>query len=139
MKSITVVLDDRVGLLADISYILGKTGITIEELSVDVVGKKAVVALTVNNQRKALDMLLRNGYETAKIDSIVIKLPNKPGELSKIAAFLSRNGINTHDMHMLSSDNNNSIVALMVDKLRKTKKILNHMLLHKENDCSKLY
>ena len=49
MKSLTIVADDRVGLLSDISYVLGKSKINIESISVDVIGNKAVIVLTIKN------------------------------------------------------------------------------------------
>ena len=76
MKSVTVVAEDRVGLLADISYILGKSSINIDALSVDVVGKKAIIALTVKDPKHAGSVLEKNGFGIAEMDSIVIKLPN---------------------------------------------------------------
>jgi len=53
MHSITIVADDRVGLLADISYILGTTHINIESISVSAIGGKAVITLLVKNPEKA--------------------------------------------------------------------------------------
>jgi len=43
MKSITIVSEDRIGLLSDITYILGKARINIEGVDVSVVGGKAIV------------------------------------------------------------------------------------------------
>ena len=134
MKNITIVAEDRIGLLADISYILGKAGINIEALSVDVVGKKAIVALTVKDARYASDMLLKSGYNAAELDSIVVKIPNQPSEMSKIATLLSNEGINIENMHNLTVDANYGIVSLVVDKPRKARRLLGEHLIHKEGN-----
>ena len=53
MKQITIVAEDKVGLIADISYILGKAKINIETIMVEVYGGKAVINLTVKDEIKA--------------------------------------------------------------------------------------
>ena len=94
MRSITIVSEDRVGLLADISYILGKSSINIDGLNVDVVGKKAIIALVIRDPKRAAGVLHRNGYQTAEMDSIVVKVSNTSGELSRIADKLSKERVN---------------------------------------------
>lgn len=76
MKSITIVSEDRLGLLADISYILGKSSINIEGLFVDVIGGKAVISMDVKDPRKASGVLGMNGFKTTNPESIVIKVAN---------------------------------------------------------------
>lgn len=134
MKSITIVAEDRIGLLADISYILGKAGVNIEALSVDVVGKDAIVVLTVKDPNYASTILRRSGYNAAKIDSIVVKLPNRPGEMSKLANMLANEGVTIESMHTLSADGNTGIFSFVVDKPRKATKLLSNVLLRREDD-----
>lgn len=134
MKSITVVAEDRVGLLADISYILGKSSINIEALSVDVVGKKAIIALIVRDPKNAAGVLGKNGFKTTEIDSIVIKLPNSPGEINRIADRLSDEKITIENMHVLSSDMNGGVFALNVDKPRKAVRLLNEFVINPESE-----
>ena len=43
MKELLVLAKDRIGLLADLSYILGEAGIDIESISADTLGDKAVI------------------------------------------------------------------------------------------------
>lgn len=138
MKCVTIVSEDRIGLLADISYVLGKAGVNIESLSVDVVGKNAIVALSVKDPNRALGMLQKSGYNAAELDSIVIKIPNKPGEMTKIANMLSDEGVNVENMHTLSIDNNHGVFSLAVDKPRKATKLLGGILLHSEDNGGSL-
>jgi hypothetical protein len=129
MRSITIISEDRVGLLADISYILGKSNINIDGLNVDVVGKKAIIALVIKDPKRAAGVLHRNGYQTAEMDSIVVKIPNEPGELGRVAENLSKERVNVENMHLLSSDSNGGVFALTVDKPRKASKLLSHILI----------
>lgn len=132
MKPITIVENDRVGLLADISYILAKNKINIETISVNVVGGKAIIVLTVSNPKKAIDVLGKNGYKNLEEDYFVIKLEDRPGELNRITSLLSGAGVNILNVHLLSRDGKQTMVALKVDKERKAKDLLNDVLAENE-------
>lgn len=127
MKSVTIVSDDRVGLLADISYILGKSNVNIDGLYVDVIGGKAVIAMEVKDPKKAVDVLMRNGFKTTDPSSIVIKVSNNSVE--KITEMLEVEKISVKDLAMLSSDSTEGIFALNVDKPRKATKMLSPFML----------
>lgn len=132
MKPITIVENDRVGLLADISYILAKNKINIETISVNVVGGKAIIVITVNNPKNALDVLTKNGYKNLEEDYFVIKLQDKPGELNRVTMMLSQGGVNILNIHLLSRDGNQTLVALKADKERKAKELLKEFLAENE-------
>jgi hypothetical protein len=122
MKSVTIVAEDRVGLLADISYILGKSNMNIDGLSVDVLGGKAVIALEVRDPRKALDVLGRNGFMTTNPEAIVIRASSD--SMGRITEMLEGEKIEVKQMSTLSSDSSDAIFALHVDKPRKATKML---------------
>ncbi len=132
MKPITIVENDRVGLLADISYILAKNKINIETISVNVVGGKAIIVLTVSNPKKALEVLGENSYKNLEEDYFVIKLGDKPGELNRITMMLSQAGVNILNVHLLSRDGAQTLVALKVDKDRKARELLADYLAENE-------
>jgi hypothetical protein len=127
MKSVTIVSEDRVGLLADISYILGKSNVNIDGLSVDVLGGKAVIALEVKDPKKAQDILSRNGFSTTSPESIVIKVSND--SMEKITEMLETEKISVRELAMLSSDRADGIFAINVDKPRKAHKMLGPFML----------
>jgi len=127
MKSVTIVSDDRVGLLADISYILGKSAINIDGLSVDVVGGKAVISLEVKDPRRASEVLHSNGFSTTSLDSIIIKVSNDA--VDEITEMLAGEKVQVKELSSLSSDAADSIYALSVDKPRKAAKMLSAFIL----------
>jgi hypothetical protein len=122
MKAVTIVSEDRVGLLADISYILGKSSVNIDGLSVDVMGGRAVIGLEVRDPKKAQDILERNGFKTTHPEAIVIRVSN--GSVDKITDMLEMEKINVLSMAMLSQDKGDGIFALSVDKPRKAHRML---------------
>jgi len=132
MKSITIVADDKVGLLADISYILGKSKINIDSLTVDVVASKAVIVLTLADSDKARAVLEASGYKVTEANMVVIRLPDQPGELSKVTSTLAKQGINIENVLTLSRDGKDTVLALSVDKPKKAHEMLKQYLLNKE-------
>jgi len=133
MKTVTIVSDDKVGLLADISYILAKANINIESLNVDVVGGKAVIMLSVKDDVKARSALEASNYKVNADNTIVIKLDDRPGELSKVTRMLADEGVNIENVLMLSRDSKNTILSMSVDKLSKAQKLLKqYMIAEKE-------
>jgi hypothetical protein len=129
MKSVTVISDDRVGLMADISYVLGKSGVNIESLNVEIVGAKAVISLLVKDPKKAKTILESNGYNTAALDAIVIKVSDHLNNLSKITDKLSRARVNIDDLSTISTSTSEGVFALRVDKPRKAAKLLGQNVL----------
>ena len=130
MKSITVVAEDRVGLLADISYVLGKSNIAIESLEVDVVGSKTIIALMVKDFKKASGILVSNGFHVTEHDALVVKLPNHAGEINRLADMLAGGQVKIQNMHMLSNDNEHGVFAVFVDKPRKAMRLLSRSIMN---------
>lgn len=128
MKQITVVSDDKVGILADISYILGKARVNIESISVQVHGGKGLVNLTVKDDEKATRMLTSNGYEVLASEIFLVKLKDTPGEMASFTALLKKEGVNIESLHIVARGEGFSVHSLKVDKPKKAKKLLEPFL-----------
>jgi hypothetical protein len=129
MKSITVIADDRVSLLADISYILGKESLNINSLNVEILGGKAVISLIVKDPKKAKAILEKNGFNTAELDAIVIKVKNHIGEMANVTDMLSKSKVSIQNLSLISSSPSEGVFALRVDKPRKAMKLLGTLAL----------
>ncbi|MBD3389365.1 ACT domain-containing protein [Candidatus Micrarchaeota archaeon] len=129
MKDLSVITDDKVGLLADISYILGKARVNIESLSATSVGGKAIITLLVKNSKKASEVLERNGFKISSGNVIFVKLEDKPGTLSEVAKLLAENKINVGNLNLISRDGRHTVVGVTVDRPRKAKKVLDPFLI----------
>ena len=132
MKQVTVVADDKVGLLADISYILGKAKINIESINADIVGGKAIIGLALSDEQRGKSVLEATRYRVGELNSVVLKLKDKPGELNKITSMLSKEGVNIESVHMLSRDKDNSVLSLVVDKPKRAASLLGDSVLSSE-------
>ena len=124
MKQITVVVSDKVGVLAELSYLLGKAHVNIEALSAEVQGGKSVINLVVNDDKKAEMILKSNGYHVLAGEMLVVKVKDAPGALSEISKKLQKARINIESIYLLTRGEGYSLDALMVDKPKKAKKVL---------------
>ena len=132
MKQITIVADDKVGLLADISYILGKARINIESILVEVHGEKAVINLTLKDDKKAISMLSSNGYRVLSSEVLVIKVADRAGELSKVSRMLQQANIHVESLYLLSRHGGHSLDAVTVSNPKKAAKVLAEYLVKGE-------
>jgi hypothetical protein len=124
MKTITLMSDDKVGLLAEISYLLGKARVNIESVGVEVISDKAFITLSLSDLDKGKEVLEKSGYEVAEKNSIVVKLRDEPGELARITDMLSREKVNIGNVHMLSKSPEFTVLSVAVDKPRKAHELL---------------
>ena len=133
MKALTIVSNDKVGLLADISYVLSKAKVNIESINVDVISGKAIITLSLSDAAKGKEVLEGAGFKAEEIDSVIVKLDDKPGELNRVTNMLSKEGINIENVHMLSKDGKNTVLSIRVDNPKKAAMVLKNSLITKES------
>jgi hypothetical protein len=133
VKSIAIVADDKVGLLADISYILAKSKINIESLSVDVIGGKAIITLSVSDVIKGKEVVIGAGYKVEEANTTIVKLSDKPGELNKVTAMLSKEGLNVQSVNVLAKDGKVTVLSILTDKPKKAALVLQPFLITNES------
>ena len=124
MKPITIIMDDRVGLISDMSYMLGKEKINIDGLSANVVGKKIAITIQVKDPEKAKEVLKKNGYANLDDEFCVIMVKDAPGELSKVTGLLKDARINILQLLQVERDGNFAMVSIKTNKPRATREIL---------------
>ena len=130
IKELIVISPDKTGLLADISYVLAKEKVNIEQIDANVVGQNAIVRLGVlsakyEQGRKALEA---SKYEVLSSESFVIKLEDKPGMLAEVSKKLADAKINVLNIHVLGKQNEYVFDSITVDKPKEAKKVLGSML-----------
>ncbi|HIH18373.1 TPA: ACT domain-containing protein [Candidatus Micrarchaeota archaeon] len=132
MRQITIVADDKVGVLADISFILGKAKINIESLSAEVQGGKAMINISVKDEKKATRLLSANNYKVLQSEILIVKVKDEPGELSKISKILSEGGVNIESLYLLARSSGFTLDAINVDKPKKAALLLKGYLVKGE-------
>jgi hypothetical protein len=133
VKSIAIVADDKVGLLADISYILAKSKINIESLSVDVIGGKAIITMSLSDVIRGRDVVAGAGYKVEDQNVTIVKLSDKPGELNKVTAMLSKEGLNVQNVNVIAKDGKMTVLSILTDKPKKAAMVLQPFLITNES------
>lgn len=129
MKEITVVARNEIGALESVAAALGGSGINIETIAAYArEPNEAIFRIITTDPATAKKILSRvphvKNVEEAEI--IVVKMPNRPGELAKITKKLTKNGVNLESVYILSKEKEYTEVALkpVEEDFGKAKKVL---------------
>jgi hypothetical protein len=118
MKEITVITEDRPGVVADVSEVLAKTNINIESIDAESLGTNAILRLLVDRYNDALHALMRAGFHALTEDAILVRLDDRPGALAQIARRFKDAGVNLRSVRLVCRDTREqkAIVAIAADK-----------------------
>ncbi|VVB57693.1 ACT domain protein [uncultured archaeon] len=128
MKQLTVMGPDKLGLLADISYILGRSKINIETVSAASAGGRAFIIMGLSNTERAAALLKANHYEVMEADVLVVKLEDKPGELGRVSQMLTDAGVAIQNVSILAKGPGVVFDAIQVDKVETARRVLKDYL-----------
>jgi len=130
METLTLVAHDRIGLLLEITEVLSREKINIESISLEVVGRKAMMRILVEKAKihKAKELLSKHGFKVVESDTIVIKLRDRSGELSKVAKILTDAGISVESLQVIEKHRGEALDSLRVSDPEKAKKLLSPYL-----------
>lgn len=93
-KELKIKVINEIGVLADISKIVTDRGINIVGAAGYAVEKEAHIMLVTEDNLRAKDALIKNGYKnTVENPVIIIELENKTGSLKNVTAKLASEGI----------------------------------------------
>ena len=112
MKFMTIVQEARPGLLADITALLATNGIDVEDIDGQLVSGSAVISFSVGPYQQCFDLLVDAGYRVVASEHLLVRLPDRPGALAKLSRILSEAHVDIRSIHIISKDNDSSIVAL---------------------------
>lgn len=90
---------DRIGVVADISRLLGDMGINLSAVSAAVEGESVRIHLITSSQSYARDALRDAGYHVRERDVIAMELPHHPGFLCRITEALARRELTITELY----------------------------------------
>ena len=116
MREIMIVTENRAGLLADISEVLGAHGINIETIDADELHDTAVVELTVDRYDEALQSLRDAGFHAITEDALLVRLKDEPGALAKVALKFKEANIDLRSVRFIRRQRGYAYVAIATDR-----------------------
>ncbi|MCD6522967.1 MAG: ACT domain-containing protein [Candidatus Diapherotrites archaeon] len=119
-----VEIDNNPGALAKICSALGKNGVNIEAISTERIGTQGFVHVVVDDEKKAKDVLEKEGFEFTETAVIVKRLENKPNALADIARQLAEEGINIESLYLSGGTGKATNVVFVLDDVEAGKRLL---------------
>ena len=116
MKQIVIVCRTKQGLVAEIAATLAERGINIESIDAEESGNVDVVTLTVDKYDEALQALLDLGINAVTEDVVLLRLPDKPGSLARVAKRFMDNNIHLRSIRLIHREDGEAIVAVSMDR-----------------------
>ncbi len=124
MKQLSITTQNKPGQLNEVCSVLGGNGINIDSLVAEGWGDVGVIKLITTDPDSAKKLLDRKGFKVDVNDVFTIRLRDKPGELAKVTKKLRDAGINIDCLYLLNKLENETEIALAVDRTEQAKKIL---------------
>ncbi len=124
-KLLSFSMNDRPGLLSEVTTALAGAKVNITALCAYAWDDTAFFDMTVDSAAKAKKALagLRLGIEEE--DVVTVELPNKPGELRKVAKVISEAGINITYLYGTTSAGKTSTVLFSTSDNGKALRLIN--------------
>lgn len=99
MKLLSFSMTDRPGLLFEVTTHLARVKVNMTAICAYAIGRTAYFDMTTESNAKAKKALAGLGAKIEEEDVIAVEMPNKTGELHKVAKILSEAGINITYMY----------------------------------------
>ena len=122
-RQLSVFLENKPGVLADVCKALGDHDINIRGVSVSDTVDHAVVRLVVSDPHKAIHVLGEHGALVVETDVLVVKLSDHPGALADLASKFARGKVNIEYAYG-SSDDTQATVFMRVSDIKKGLELL---------------
>jgi len=105
MKQITVIIENKIGALASITDVLGRSGVNIVSISAQGFENTGIIRILTPDIITATNELSKAGFNAVVSDVIILKMIDRPGELSKTTKKLSKDGLNIRSVYIIGKDN----------------------------------
>ena len=102
-KQLTVVMQNTVGTLAEVTGVVAEKGVNIDNVCAYTVGDVAVVHLLTDDNEKTRAALEKEGYRVLETEVILVQVWNRPGSLSAVATKFRQHAINVQYVYGTSS------------------------------------
>jgi hypothetical protein len=125
VEQISVFLENKPGSLAEVTRILGESGVNIRALSLADTKDFGILRLIVNDNEKAREILGRKGLTVRKTEVVAVEVPDRPGGLAEILKVLSEADINVEYLYaFVQQSGENAIIIFRFDETDRAIEVL---------------
>jgi hypothetical protein len=125
MKQISVFLENTKGRLAEVTGILGRSGINLRALTVADTADFGIVRMVVNDPKHARAVLEDAGFTVKETEVIGVEVEDRPGGLAAAFDLFAARGVNIEYVYTsLENSKNKAVVVFKVENLEHTLAII---------------
>jgi len=125
ITQLSVFLDNRTGVLAELTEYLGAKGVNIRALSVAESRDFGVIRMIVPDPSRVAELLGKKGYNIRKVEVLAVRVADEPGGLGKALRTLADEDLNVDYLYtFLDKLGGEAVVILRVDNLDFAKALL---------------
>ncbi|MDX2480529.1 MAG: ACT domain-containing protein [Desulfuromusa sp.] len=118
VEQISIFIENKSGRLAEITAILGKSGINIRALSLADTSDFGILRLIVDNSEKALKVLKEQRFTVSITNVIGVAVPDSPGGLTSILQILDKSNVNVEYMYaFVERSGDNAVIIFRFDDI----------------------
>jgi hypothetical protein len=131
-KTLKIIVENKPGKLSIILSLLTTAEITVNYVNALGFQEFGLVLLSTSDNEKTMKVLQDNRFYVLEENGLILQLENKPGALAEITNIIAKEQVNINSAEILDKDKTSIFVALSVDNLEKTKKVLKNFLIKLE-------
>ena len=124
VKEISFTMPNKVGLLSEVTTAIARARINITALCAYAMENSATFMLTTNSNAKAKKALAPLGAAIEERDVVEVEMPNKPGELQKVATRIADAGIDIEYMYATAGKGKTATCLFKTTDDQKTIKVI---------------
>lgn len=129
MKQLSIISENRFGILTEISEALANAEVNIESIDAELVGDHVVIVLIAEPYDRARQVVHQfPDMQVVTEDAILVKLRNEPGALAKIARRFTDAGVGVRSVRFIQRDENYGLVAISTDRTDKAMALVSDVL-----------
>ncbi len=118
IKQISVFLENKSGRLVRVAQVLGDAGINIRGLSIADTSDFGILRLIVDRPEVAIEELKDKGVMATVTEVIAMEIPDTPGGLAKVLAYLNEAKINIEYLYsFIEKPTTNAIIMMRVERI----------------------
>ena len=124
LKQFSVFMPNRPGSLSSLARLFSEKSINIVGLASEVRDDSGVVRIAVESDVDVSAILSAGGFSSVETNLISVEVPNKPGELFRIARALADGKINITTVYATSTGGGTSRILVAVENVPKARALL---------------
>ena len=125
VKEISFTMSDKVGLLSEVTTAVAKAKVNITAICAYAMENSATFMLTTDSNTKAKKALAPLSVTIEEADVVEVEVPNKSGELQKVAKKIADGGIDIQYMYATAGKGKTATCIFKTADDSKTIKVIN--------------